>query len=295
MHNRNTEQCIRVDAANAHCLGIIHLGDLVDANNTQNLIAFRQIWERSYPGHDGGSLAGVPDDNYSCYSQGYRINKPVFPIVGNHDIPTYKNDDRNWNQVESYIQARVKNANGIVSYYGRGAYAWRWGQYFFVTLGTWAGSGKTEGSYDSGKLVWLDVLLEQYVGDSNMGVLIFQHYGWDSISLDGRWWSQDDRDEELNILCRRENTSDPANPYNVLGIFTGHVHKQGHHSISVGHNADGDAVHFDNYQMMSAGSLTDNQYGFSIVILSATELKMNTKNVHKSQWTVYTKPISVGR
>ena len=46
VHNRYTEHDINIDATNAGCLGIIQLGDAINANNTQNLIAFRQIWEK---------------------------------------------------------------------------------------------------------------------------------------------------------------------------------------------------------------------------------------------------------
>lgn len=294
VHNRHTEHYLNIDT-NADCLGIIQLGDAVSANNTQNLIAFRQIWENDYPGHDGGSIAGVRDDNYHCYSAGYRINRPVFLTLGNHDIPTYKHGDKNWNQVATYIRRRIDGADGIISYFGYGAYAWRWGKYFCIQLGTWAGAGRDEGSFCQDKLDWLENLLADHVGDSNLGVLIFQHYGWDGFSREHRWWTSEDRNKELNILCRRENTSDPANPYNVLGIFTGHNHYQDRAVIHLGQDVNGNDVSFDNIQFMSSGVLNHHQYGFSIVTLTGTELKIHTKNVHKDKWSTYTKPIQVGR
>ena len=42
---------------------IVHLGDAVDAENVQNIVAFRQLYEEDYHGLDGGSIAGCGDDN----------------------------------------------------------------------------------------------------------------------------------------------------------------------------------------------------------------------------------------
>lgn len=294
LNNRSTVINLWVDATMTGCLGIVHLGDAVDDNNTQNLIAFRQLWENDYPGRDGGSIAGAFDNNYNAYSQGYRINKPVFPTLGNHDIPTYSDGETEWNQVATYLRARIDGAPGIVSYHGCGAYAWRWGQYFCIQLGTWAGSGRNEGSFSQDKLDWLENVLAEHVGNSYMGVLIFQHYGWDSFSTENRWWTAADREIFLNILCQRDNANDPANIYNVLGIFTGHVHAQGHYSIPLGQDPNGFPVWFDNYTMMSAGTLDYNQYGFSIVTITGDELKISNLNLHNNVSSTYSKPIQIG-
>ena len=294
INNRKTEHCIKIDAANHGCLGIIHLGDVVDANTTQNLVAFRQIWENDYPGYCGGYIAGTYQLNFWAYSQGYKINLPVFPTLGNHDIPPYSDNNKDWNEVSDYIHERIHGADGIVSYHGNGAYAWRWGQYFFVQLGTWAGSGTSEGSFSPSKLDWFEDILATQVGNTNIGVLIFQHYGWDGFSTNGDWWTHSDRDKELNILCRRESTDDPANPYNIIGIFTGHHHVREHTILDVGHDHYGNEVNFVNYQMMSSGSLTKKQFGFSIVTLEGNLMRISTNNVHTNCWSIYTTPIQVG-
>ena len=112
--NRTTITGLNVAAYHAGCHGIIHLGDMVNDNNTQNLVAFRQLYENDYPGYDAGAIAGVGDDHHQAYSQGYRINKPVFPTLGNHDSPYYNDSPTDWQKAASYIRDRIKDASGLI-------------------------------------------------------------------------------------------------------------------------------------------------------------------------------------
>jgi hypothetical protein len=211
MRAREMIDCLNIDATNAGCHAVVHMGDMVDDNNTQNLIAFRQLFEKSYPGYDGGSIAGAPDDNYQAYSLGHRLVKELFPGVGNHDEPYYGDDPTDWRKANEHVWDRINNAPGLLSHYGNLAYAWCWGKYYFIQLGLWAGSCEHESNsdVDQKKLDWLKNLLDANVGNSNYGVIIFQHYGWDGFSTDGRWWTSHMRDLELNILCRRDSTHQP--------------------------------------------------------------------------------------
>lgn len=302
--NRHTVYSLNIHTETTpNCHGIVHVGDMVNANNTQNLVAFRQFYENSYPGHNGGAIAGVPDDHYEAYNQGPRVNKTVFPTVGNHDSPYYGSGPHDWHEPASYIQNLVQGADGIVSYYDdlrSGAYAWRWGQYYFIQLGLWAGSGQAESStyVDYAKLSWLADFLEDHVGDSGLGVLIFQHYGWDYMSTETRWWSSEMRDLELDVLCRRDwndTLPQPARPYNVLGIFTGHVHEVHHIPVFAGLDVASDSVFFDNITVDDAGADTD--YGYSIVELLGTEMKISTMHIShgpRYHWTYWTKSYQLG-
>jgi hypothetical protein len=278
----------------AGCHGIIHLGDMVDGNDNQSLVAFRQFYENDYPGHDGGSITGEPDDDYDVYCLGHRITKTVFPTIGNHDSPYYSDDPTNYRHPAEYIADRFVGTAGVYHHYNSVAYSWRWGMYLFIQLGMWAGSYEHESSTEicQAKLDWLKDWLAEYVGDSNIGVVIFQHYGWDYFSTHEGWWTSDMRDREINIFCRRDSTNQPARPYNILGIFTGHAHKQAYREISAGKDTLGNNVYFDNYIMNDAGADTD--YGFSIVTLTGTELRIHYKDCATGDWTYSSKPIHVG-
>lgn len=295
--NRVTADDLNIDCGIHNCLGIVQIGDLVDAHNTQNLIAFRQIWENDYPGYHGGSIAGKPDNDYSVYSFGHKVKYPVFPTLGNHGIA--KDDD--WDQVSSYIDNRVGGAAGILENYteSRGTYCWRWGQYFFVQLGLWAGAPEWIHEYDpypidQGKLQWLEDVLKKHVGNSNMGVFIFHHYGWDDFSTDGRWWLTEQRNIELDVFCRRKNSSEPCNPYNIIGIFTGHDHKWVHIKVPAGVDAEGNKIYFNNFVMPDVGWDNNNQRGHAIVKLKEDKMIIDVKNRHTNTWNVYEYPINTG-
>lgn len=286
----------------ANCHGIVHVGDMVDSNNTQNLVAFRQLYECGYPGHDGGAIAGVGDDHYHAYSGGYRVNKSVFPTLGNHDVPPYHDYDPNWHKPADYIRDLVKGADGIISYYKNdsGAYAWRWGQYYFIQLGQWAGSDGTQSDthISYGKLTWLRDFLAKHVGDSGLGVLIFQHYGWDDDGSQD-YWSREMKFLELDVLCRRDWNipgGEPARPYNVLGIFTGHTHDPFHLQVFAGYDAQGEKVYFDNIVVDDAGAEKDH-YGYSIVHLDGETMTIDTMNITTGEqynWTRWTKSYHLG-
>ncbi|MDI6800647.1 MAG: hypothetical protein QMD01_01125 [Thermodesulfovibrionales bacterium] len=287
MHrNKTVIHDINVDCGTANCLGIVHMGDMIDTHDVQQLIAFRQLYEQTYPGYHGGTITDCgPNECHDKYSAGYRINKAVFPTVGNHDISKSSNG---WWPALDYVGDLIVNAPGIISHYGRVAYAWRWGRYHFIQLGLWAGDCEYESSacIDYNKLNWLKAWLREHVGDSGDGVLIFQHYGWDSWTIhdtDPKWWSDFQRQLEVNVLCRREKSDDPCNPYNVLGIFTGHNHDQDFPPVPGGWDAKGNKVSFQNIVFRDSGA-EHGHWGYSIAYLDGVKLKFHTRNIGGNEW-----------
>lgn len=289
LKNRKVIDALKSVGVDAGAHFHVHLGDLVDDNNTQNLVSWRQHWEFDYPGSDGGYISGAPGD-HDAYSQGHKINKPVFPTLGNHDTPPFSDGTEDWNEVAGYIRARVRDANDVSDYFGYGAYTLRVGQYYFIFLGEWAGAGRDEGQQSEAKLDWLEDYLAEHVGKSNLGVLVFQHYGWDDFSTgqDGNtrvWWNAQQRQRELDIL----------RPYNVLGIFTGHSHGRRQISVYAGVE-NGQDVYFDNYVTDDAAG--SGRYGFSIVTLKGAQQQMEIKEYSVGDgsgvFDTYTKPVTLG-
>lgn len=275
---------------------VVHIGDMVDANNTQNLVAFRQLYENDYPGHSGGSIAGARDSDYNAYSCGYRIGRPVFPTLGNHDVPPYDDSPEWWDYPTDYVRQRIENASIIASYYDNGAYIWRYGMYYFIVLGLWAGAGNDQSTtyIDYDRLTWLKDFLATNVGDSEIGLLIFQHYGWDGFSTDGRWWSPKMRELELDVLCRREwdvTTYQAARPYNVIAIFTGHDHSEHHIRVFAGLDAQFDSVFFDNIVCNDGGA--SGNYGYYLVDLYGDSIGVDSDHIWR-YWTHWGKRYCVG-
>jgi hypothetical protein len=300
--NRKVIDDINIDCRTAGCLGVIHMGDMIDTNNLQNLVAFRQLYEATYPGQNGGAIAGEPDDDYIAYSQLHRIEKPVFPGIGNHDV---SKSYIGWPYAIDYIRDLVVDAPGILSHYRNVAYAWRWGRYVFIQLGLWAGDCEFESSacIDYDKLRWLEAWLKENVGDSGDGVLIFQHYGWDDDSTaknsngDALWWSNFQRQLEVNVLCRRDINNEDSNalcdPYNVIAIFTGHKHDQAFPWAYGGVDSQGEKVHFRNIVFRDSGAEGDH-FGYSIVYLNGSTFKIHTKNIGGNEWYWWEAAIHLG-
>ena len=288
---------------------LIHLGDMVDAmtsnGGVQNLIAFRQIWEHSYPGHDGGAIAGASDDNDTAYSLGYKIHDvPLFPCLGNHDNPD--KDSKLKFQGFDYVEDMIKGANGILSWYtrpdGQGGmgYIWSMGRYVCISLGLWAGSCIDTDSecVSYNKLQWLKEWLSDNIGDGkrfpkNTPIFVFQHYGWDSWTINDHWWSKEDYTKELNIFCRRDLFDDPqtvpGDPYNIVAIFTGHTHYQDYIQVNAGKDKEGNDIIFDNVVCDDSGS--GDVYGLSEVhVFENRELTGGTLSItywkrESSRWT----------
>lgn len=268
------------------CLGILMVGDMVDnmyvntTGFTQQLIAFRQLYEHDY-NHDGVSVDGgdTGPNAYNLESK-YRVQFPVIPMLGNHDVAS---DDEI--KTTGYIQQRVSGAPGMLAEYNKTNFMWRWGRYVFVSLGLWAGSSNWQNPYrmDTGKLDWLRDNLARHAPDSSIGVLIFQHYGWDGgESNQDRYWKQEHKQMEINVLLGRSysDNSGPIKPYNVIGIFSGHNHwPEELRIVSAGTDASGKPVQFNNFVKFAVrGNSSNPAYGYSVVRLTGTKMYMHTKD-----------------
>jgi hypothetical protein len=306
-NNRLVVDDINRDCGDAKCNGVVYLGDSMDSesnqHNLQQIVAFRQLFEDDYPGVDGGTIVGCLDPNYYAYSKdSRRLDFPVFPTIGNHDVPPWNDDGPDeWNKVAEYVGDRIVGAPGILSHYGRTSYIWRWGRYYFIQLGLWAGADEyRNGQTDSAKLQWLQNFLATEVGDSGLGVVLFQHYGWDWFSTYSRWWTDAQRDQEINVLCRREAADQPCNPYNVIGIFSAHAHERKDLMVDAGIDASGAPVSFNDFVITSSGTSGESSYqpGYSIVQLngSENEVVINSKNIAApsgQEWSTTIRPIYV--
>lgn len=241
---------------------IVHLGDAINTENLQNLVAFRQIYENDYPGSDGGSIADHTDTD-DAYSNGHKIKIPLYINIGNHGAP---GPSDGWNYMRNYVTNRMKHFYKDNDYHNYDCYYWKSGRFLFIHAGlsvcSYAKEKDGDGSvFDEGKLSWIKNVLDTHAPDSTTGVFILQHYGWDYFSKEDRWWTGEMRTRMIDLLCRRENTNQIAHPYNVLGILTGHVHDQGHARIHAGYTEDGEDVWFDNYYFDD--SFGDGYYGYS--------------------------------
>nr|NQU93607.1 hypothetical protein [Bacteroidota bacterium] len=242
---------------------IVHLGDAIDAENVQNLVAFRQLYEKNYPGDDGGAIAGCIDSDYKAYSEGYRINLPVYVNIGNHGAAS---ETDGWNYMRDYVTDRMKHFYKNDDYHNYDCYYWKVGRFLFIHAGLSVCSYAKEKDgdksvFDEDKINWIKNVLETHAPDSTMGIFILQHYGWESFSNEARWWTDDMRAKMINLLCRRDLETQIAHPYNVLGILTGHNHSQTHIRIFAGFTEDGDEVWFDNYVFDDSGA--ESNYGYS--------------------------------
>ncbi|MFH0992151.1 MAG: hypothetical protein V1799_19285 [bacterium] len=274
-------------------LGVLHMGDMLQGGDSvhYHINDFRDYYE----------------DDLSTTPVSHRIKFPLFPNIGNHDVSNSTNNSFPSNgDAPQYLQKRIIGAPNITSY-DTTTYAWRWGNYYFLSLGLWAGGrnavSKTDIDWD--RINWVDAFLRDSIGDSGNGVFILQHYGWDwfSTELDddgsARWWNDTMRQLLLDILCRRYHhrvlsSSAVANPYNVLGIFTGHLHLIDNNKVAAGKDKNSREVYFDNYVLPEAG--TDQPaHGFGVVVLDGTTMQMDVyHSLTNSKLWSFTKLIKIG-
>lgn len=134
------------------------------------------------------------------------IPYPVYPGLGNHDwdAGALQNGEAT---LLDHLRSVVPGCWGVTNFQpSSGNYSWNWGRLHMVQLNEWAGARDPQG------LNWLREDLRRIGPEAP--VLMFQHYGFDGFSRQPVWWSDDDRQAFLDLVC----------DYNVLGVVSGHTH-----------------------------------------------------------------------
>lgn len=194
---------------------------------------------------DGGGQVAMPGEGSQLqqfsrrYQQGIgedQVHFPVYVGLGNHDLDQdgppsnpdwYRRELRDYVEMNHRPSVFFKPPLPAVDYdiYSDN-YSWNWGSLHLVQGERFFGDNSKDAD-DS--LPWLRRDLANQASDGRP-VILFQHYGWDSFSIENwdperhrfddaglgpsRWWSERQRDDLLQILAG----------YNVIGIFHGHQH-----------------------------------------------------------------------
>ncbi len=154
------------------------------------------------------------------YEQGRSTDALQFPLFtgyGNHDVY----EDCEFNNCAKRMLDYSGNAaacvpNGVDS--ASKSYSWDWGKFHMIQLNNWANdlTGGTNNStqpntvdtHGSG-LPWLLADLANHTRGGTAPIIIFQHYGWDPLSLTS--WTDANRQTFLAAI----------KDYNVVAMFTG--------------------------------------------------------------------------
>ncbi|MDX8482599.1 metallophosphoesterase [Mesorhizobium sp. VK24D] len=195
---------------------------------------------------DGGGQITQPSEGTQLlqfsqrYQQGVgpdRVHIPVYVGLGNHDLDQngpkrhvdwYRREMRDYVEVNHRPGVFFKPPVPATNYdIDTDCYSWDWGGLHLIQTHRFAGD-TGHGALSS--LPWLKQDLATYAGDGRP-VILFQHYGWDSFSIERwdparhayddqgtgkpHWWSEADRQALLGVL----------KGYNVIALFHGHQHE----------------------------------------------------------------------
>ena len=265
------------------CIGGVSVGDMT-RNGTDGFLPHHSVYYyRCLYDYD----SDCNEDQKSHALNRYKIKYPVFPTLGNHDDPT---EFEHAGAIRDYIRNRVNHslalfqAEGVENYYkgnGSDIYAWEWGSFHFINMGLWAFYDKKDkedgnrATVDPQKISWL----QRHLGaiGKEKAIILFQHFGWDTFSFNGDWWSRDNAKLLIDLICDREvkvgGSTACDNPYNVVAIFTGHNHEWGYGSdILYGQGPR----KIPNYQVDDAGHDLQNNKGQS----GYFHVRLNMKDGH---------------
>ena len=166
-----------------------------------------------------------------------RIHFPVYVGLGNHDLDQdgppqqvdwYRRELRDYVELNHRPSVIFKPPVPAGNYdLASDDYSWDFGGLHLVQAHRFAGD-RSKGAASG--IPWLKQDLAANAADGRP-VILFQHYGWDSFSIERwdpsggsysdtgsgppHWWSDDDRQELLAALAG----------YNVIGIFHGDQHE----------------------------------------------------------------------
>ncbi|WP_054311064.1 metallophosphoesterase [Mesorhizobium sp. 1M-11] len=195
---------------------------------------------------DGGGQVTQPSEGTQLlqfsqrYQQGVgpdRVHVPVYVGLGNHDLDQngppphadwYRRELRDYVEVNHRPGVFFKPPVPVADYdVASDCYSWDWGGLHLVQLHRFAGD-TAHGAESS--LPWLQRNLAAKAADGRP-VVLFQHYGWDSFSVERwdpqkstfddegagapHWWSAAQREDLLAVLTG----------YNIVAVFHGHQHE----------------------------------------------------------------------
>ena len=195
---------------------------------------------------DGGGQTTSPSEGTQLlqfsqrYQQGLgpdRVHFPVYVGLGNHDLDQsgppphadwYRREMRDYVELNHRAGVFFKPLVPANDYdVDSDCYSWDWGGLHLVQTHRFAGDAAFGAD---GSLEWLKQNLAANAADGRP-VVLFQHYGWDSFSLERwdparsifddegagapHWWSDTERQALLAVL----------KGYNVVGVFHGHQHE----------------------------------------------------------------------
>lgn len=194
---------------------------------------------------DGGGQTALPreGDQIKQFSRRYRqgsgpnrVHYPVYVGLGNHDLDQdgrppdvdwYRDELRDYVRLNHKPSAFLKPPHPADNYdEASDSYSWNWDRLHLIQMQRFAGDiGKGAAS----GLSWLKRDLATFAADGKP-VVLFQHYGWDSFSLEKwdpekktfddegsgapHWWSDAERQAFLDTI----------QGYNVAAVFHGHEH-----------------------------------------------------------------------
>lgn len=220
--------------------GVLVAGDLTDTPASLNFFGSHTIPTFKRDGFN---------DDYKVDGTG-RLHYPVYEGYGNHDVD---------NAQHSYTLDGIRQRNlvrpGVTEVASDGlAYSWDWEGVHFINLNIYPGA--TERTGDSLEFLISD--LQNEVGNSGRPVILMQHFGFDGFSLD--WWTDAERQAYADALA----------PYNILGIFHGHLHTTLEYQWNGYDVFDGSAAKDGNFLVvrinngkMDVASREDNRWGFT--------------------------------
>jgi hypothetical protein len=150
-------------------------------------------------------------DTYKASIAGF--TRYVYDGLGNHDLEYGRT------RVREYVRERKRTT--VRAQDGDPHYSWDWHDVHMVQLNLMPANEKAPDTSEVNNeyndpmaaLAFLIFDLALHVGNSGRPVILMHHYGFESFSANG-WWTAAQRLAYWNAIAN----------YNVVGIFTGHLH-----------------------------------------------------------------------
>jgi len=192
----------------------IHTANVTNARMIQQLQDDPTIRGICYAGDLTQFASGSELDTYRQSISGF--SRFVFDGLGNHDLEYGRQRIREY--VNERKRATVKTQKGDPHY------SWDWHDVHFVQLNLMPADQPApnipgvdvdfESLDPMGALSFLILDLALHVGDSGRPVVLMHHYGFERFSTEQGWWTAAQRLAYWNVISS----------YNVVAIFTGHLH-----------------------------------------------------------------------